>query len=74
MALALMVILTRKVDLVPLSIKDLQIFRFLKNGMVDGIKHNILVLIVVLILKSLSSLLKKRDKNGQVESTHIGPI
>ncbi|KAG4991137.1 hypothetical protein AAZX31_09G096300 [Glycine max] len=32
MALALMVILTRKVDLVPPSIKDLQIFRFLKNG------------------------------------------
>jgi len=62
MALALMVILTRKVDLVPPRNKDLQIFRFLKNGTVDGIKHNILVLIVVLILKSQSSLLKKRDK------------
>ncbi|QCD95580.1 multidrug resistance protein [Vigna unguiculata] len=32
MALALLLILTRKVDLVPPSIKDLQIFRFLKNG------------------------------------------
>ncbi|WVZ01215.1 hypothetical protein V8G54_027284 [Vigna mungo] len=32
MAFALLLILTRKVDLVPPSIKDLQIFRFLKNG------------------------------------------
>ncbi|KAL2330787.1 hypothetical protein Fmac_018368 [Flemingia macrophylla] len=32
MALALLLILMRKVDLVPPSIKDLQIFRFLKNG------------------------------------------
>ncbi|KAK7334634.1 hypothetical protein VNO80_26394 [Phaseolus coccineus] len=32
MAVALLLILTRKVDLVPPSIKDLQIFRFLKNG------------------------------------------
>ncbi|TKY49595.1 MATE efflux family protein FRD3 [Spatholobus suberectus] len=32
MALALLLILMRKVDLLPPSIKDLQIFRFLKNG------------------------------------------
>ncbi|XP_061336764.1 protein DETOXIFICATION 43-like isoform X3 [Gastrolobium bilobum] len=32
MALALFLILMRKVDLLPPSIKDLQIFRFLKNG------------------------------------------
>ncbi|XP_020219082.1 protein DETOXIFICATION 43 [Cajanus cajan] len=32
MALALLLILMRKVDLVPPSMKDLQIFRFLKNG------------------------------------------
>ncbi|XP_054812251.1 protein DETOXIFICATION 43-like [Prosopis cineraria] len=32
MALALLLILMKKVDLLPPSIKDLQIFRFLKNG------------------------------------------
>ncbi|XP_054812250.1 protein DETOXIFICATION 43-like [Prosopis cineraria] len=32
MALALLLILLRRVDLLPPSIKDLQIFRFLKNG------------------------------------------
>lgn len=38
MALALFVILMKKVDLVPPSMKDLQIFRFLRNGMMEGIK------------------------------------
>ena len=62
MALALMVILTRKVDLVPPSIKDLQIFRFLKNGMVDGSKHSMLVLIAILFLKSHSPRLNTKKR------------
>jgi len=35
MATLLLLILMRKVDLLPPSMKDLQIFRFLKNGMVE---------------------------------------
>jgi hypothetical protein len=38
MATFLLLILMRKVDLLPPSMKDLQIFRFLKNGMMVCIK------------------------------------
>jgi len=46
MAITLVLLLMRKVHLLPPSIKDLQIFRFLKNGKV--VKHNIYFIFLLL--------------------------